>query len=380
MCYNEHVVKNMKNNREKTIIKTSIISILSNIVLAGFKAFVGFLSNSIAIISDAVNNLSDALSSIITIVGTKLAGKPADKKHPYGYGRIEYMTSFLVSAIVLYAGITAFVESFKKIIKPETPDYSMITITILIAGILVKFILGIYVKKRGRDVNSDSLVASGSDAFNDAILSISVLASAIIYMLFKISLEAYVGVILSIVIIKAGVELIKESVDNILGVRVESSLSKSIKKEVAKEEKVQGAYDLILNDYGPDKYIGSVHIEVPDTLTVSEIDKISRRISKNIQDKFGVALHTIGVYSINTKDKVISKNQKEIQEIVFKNKGILQMHGFYFSEEEKYLSFDIVVDFKVKEKEELLKSLYKTLEEKYKDFKVNITMDIDVSD
>lgn len=380
MCYNEHVVKNMKNNREKTIIKTSIISILSNIVLAGFKAFVGFLSNSIAIISDAVNNLSDALSSIITIVGTKLAGKPADKKHPYGYGRIEYMTSFLVSAIVLYAGITAFVESFKKIIKPETPDYSMITITILIAGILVKFILGIYVKKKGRDVNSDSLVASGSDAFNDAILSISVLASAIIYMLFKISLEAYVGVILSIVIIKAGVELIKESVDNILGVRVESSLSKSIKKEVAKEEKVQGAYDLILNDYGPDKYIGSVHIEVPDTLTVSEIDKISRRISKNIQDKFGVALHTIGVYSINTKDKVISKNQKEIQEIVFKNKGILQMHGFYFSEEEKYLSFDIVVDFKVKEKEELLKSLYETLEEKYKDFKVNITMDIDVSD
>ena len=373
-------MKNMKNNREKTIIKTSIISILSNIVLAGFKAFVGFLSNSIAIISDAVNNLSDALSSIITIVGTKLAGKPADKKHPYGYGRIEYMTSFLVSAIVLYAGITAFVESFKKIIKPETPDYSMITITILIAGILVKFILGIYVKKKGRDVNSDSLVASGSDAFNDAILSISVLASAIIYMLFKISLEAYVGVILSIVIIKAGVELIKESVDNILGVRVESSLSKSIKKEVAKEEKVQGAYDLILNDYGPDKYIGSVHIEVPDTLTVSEIDKISRRISKNIQDKFGVALHTIGVYSINTKDKVISKNQKEIQEIVFKNKGILQMHGFYFSEEEKYLSFDIVVDFKVKEKEELLKSLYETLEEKYKDFKVNITMDIDVSD
>ena len=180
------------------------------------------LSNSIAIISDAVNNLSDALSSIITIVGTKLAGRKPNKKHPYGYGRIEYMTSLVVSAIVLYAGVTALVESIKKIIHPEASDYSTITLIILIAGIIVKFILGVYVKKKGRIVNSDALVASGSDAFNDAILSISVLASAIIYMLFNISLEAYVGVLLSLVIIKSGIELIKESVDNMLGVRVES--------------------------------------------------------------------------------------------------------------------------------------------------------------
>lgn len=188
------------------------------------------LSNSIAIISDAVNNLSDALSSIITIVWTKLAGRKPNKKHPYGYGRIEYMTSLVVSAIVLYAGVTALVESIKKIIHPEASDYSTITLIILIAGIIVKFILGVYVKKKGRIVNSDALVASGSDAFNDAILSISVLASAIIYMLFNISLEAYVGVLLSLVIIKSGIELIKESVDNMLGVRVESSLSRQIKK------------------------------------------------------------------------------------------------------------------------------------------------------
>ena len=244
----------MKDYREKVVIKTSVVSIISNIVLAGFKAFVGLLANSIAIISDAVNNLSDALSSIITIVGTKLAGKPPDKKHPYGYGRIEYMTSLIVSGIVLYAGITAFVESVKKIIHPEVADCSTITLIILIVGIIVKFILGIYVKKKGKEVNSDSLVASGSDAFNDAILSISVLASAIIYMLFKISLEAYVGVLLSVFIIKAGLELIKESVDNMLGVRIESSLAKSIKRDITKEKDIQGAYDLTLHDYGPDRY------------------------------------------------------------------------------------------------------------------------------
>ena len=273
----------MKNEREKIVIKTSIISIISNIILAGFKAFIGLLANSIAIISDSINNLSDALSSIITIVGTKLAGKAPDKKHPYGYGRIEYMTSMVVSAIVLYAGITALVESIKKIIHPEIVDYTTITLIILVAGIIVKFALGIYVKKKGKDVNSDSLVASGSDAFNDALLSISVLTSAIIYMIFNISLEAYVGVLLSIFIIRAGLELIKESIDNILGMRIDSSLAKAIKKEIAKEKDVQGAYDLVLHDYGPDKYSGSVHIEVPDTLSASDIDNLQKNNQKNIR-------------------------------------------------------------------------------------------------
>lgn len=370
----------MKDNREKVVIRTSIISIISNIILAGFKAFVGLLANSIAIISDAVNNLSDALSSIITIVGTKLAGRAPDKKHPYGYGRIEYMTSLIVSAIVLYAGITALVESIKKIIHPEVADYNSITLIILIAGIIVKFILGIYVKKKGKDVNSDSLVASGSDAFNDAILSISVLASAIIYMLFHISLEAYVGALLSIFIMKAGLELIKESVDNMLGVRVESNLSKSIKKEIAKEKDIQGAYDLVLNDYGPDKYLGSVHIEVADTLSVSDIDKISRRITKTISSKYGVILHTIGVYSVNTKDKKVIEARKEISKIVFSHKGVLQIHGFYLDEEDKSISFDIIIDFKIKNREELYKEIYEEIQNKYKDYKIDITLDIDVSD
>ena len=370
----------MKDSRERVVIKTSIISLVFNIILAGFKAFVGLLANSIAIISDAVNNLSDALSSIITIVGTKLAGKAPDKKHPYGYGRIEYMTSLIVSAIVLYAGITALVESIKKIINPEVADYSTITLIILIAGIIVKFILGLYVKKKGKDVNSDSLVASGSDVFNDAILSISVLLSAIVYMIFDISLEAYVGALLALFIIKAGFELIKESVDNMLGVRVESSLAKSIKKEITKEKDIQGAYDLVLNDYGPDKYSGSVHIEVADTLSVADIDRISRRITKTILKKYGVILHTIGVYSVNTKDKKTIEIKKEIIKIVFSHKGILQMHGFYLDEEDKSISFDIIIDFKIKNREEVYKEIYEEIQNKYKDYKIDIALDIDVSD
>lgn len=366
--------------REKVVIKVSVISIISNIVLALFKAIVGVVANSIAIITDAVNNLSDALSSIITIVGTKLAGRAPDKKHPYGYGRIEYMTSLIVSAIVMYAGITAFVESVKKIIQPEKSEYSIITLIILVAGIIVKFILGIYVKRRGKEVNSDSLVASGADAFNDAILSISVFVSAIIYMVFHISLEAYVGVILSIFIMKAGFELIKESVDNMLGFRVESSLATSIKKEIIKEKDIQGAYDLVLNDYGPDQYMGSVHIEVKDTLTVADIDRISRNITKTIYDKYGVLLHTIGVYSVNTKDKKVINTKKDISKIVFSHKGILQMHGFYIDESTKTISFDIIIDFNVKNREEVYQEIYDEVEKKYKDYHINITLDVDISD
>ena len=368
------------NNREKIVIKISIISIISNIILASFKAIVGLVSNSIAIISDAINNFSDALSSIITIVGTKLASLAPDKNHPFGYGRIEYMTSLIVSMIVLYAGIASFIESFKKIINPEKVDYSLITLIILIVGIIIKFVLGLYVKKKGKDVNSNALVASGSDAFNDAILSISVLVSKIIYLIFKINLEAYVGIILSIFIIKSGFLLVKESVDNMLGSRVESSLAKSIKKDILNEKDILGVYDLVLNDYGPDRYLGSVHIEVLDTMTVAEVDKISRKITKLISSKYGILLHTIGVYSVNTKDKKIIDIKKEITKIVFKNKTILEMHGFYIDKIDKIISFDIIIDFKEKNKEEVFKRIYEEVKKKYKDYYIEITLDVDTSD
>lgn len=341
---------------------------------------VGLMSNSIAIVSDAVNNLSDALSSIITIIGTKLAGKAADREHPYGHGRIEYITSLLVSAIVLYAGLTALIESAKKIFTPEEVDYEAVTLVILVAGIVVKFALGLYVKKKGHEVKSDSLVASGADAFNDAILSISVLTSAVIYLLFGVNLEAYVGVLVSAFIVKAGVELVKEAVNSMLGVRVESELAKAIKREVVKEEEVEGAFDLVLTDYGPDKYLGSVHIEVPDTLSVAEVDRISRRITKRVAEKYGVVLHTIGVYSINTQDAEVIAAKKRVEEIVFAHSEILQMHGFYLDKKAKTLSFDIIIDFRAKDREAIYREIYDQVQREFKEYELEITLDIDVSD
>ena len=231
-------------DREKTIVRTSVIGIIANVLLAAFKAAVGIISNSIAVTLDAVNNLSDALSSVITIIGAKLGAKKPDKKHPLGYGRIEYLSSMIVAAIVLYAGITSLVEYVKKIIHPEAADYGMVSLIIIAVAIIVKLLLGRYVKKQGEKVNSGALVASGNDASFDAILSASVLASAIVFLIWGISLEAYVGVIISIVIIKAGIEMMIETLNDIIGQRGDAEVSKQIKRLVNEEPEVRGAYEL----------------------------------------------------------------------------------------------------------------------------------------
>ena len=180
----------MDNNREGIIVKTSILGIVVNVLLAVFKAGVGFVSNSIAVVLDAVNNLSDALSSIITIFGAKLANKKPDKNHPLGHGRIEYLSALIVAAIVLYAGLTSLIESVKKIIEPTTPNYSTTSLLIIAVAVVTKILLGRYVRAKGEQVNSGALIASGTDALSDAALSFAVLATALLYTFKGISLEA----------------------------------------------------------------------------------------------------------------------------------------------------------------------------------------------
>ena len=269
-------------NRDRVIVRTSVIGILANLFLAAFKAAVGLLSHSIAVVLDAVNNLSDALSSVITIIGTKLAGKKPDKKHPLGYGRIEYLSALIVSAFVLYAGITALVESVKKIIHPEAADYSAAGLVIIASAVIVKLLLGRYVKATGEKVNSGALIASGSDAVSDAALSLSVFISAVIFMVTGFSLEAYVGVVIAVFIIRAGLEMMMETLDDILGKRADRELVKAVKKTVISVPGVRGAYDLFIHNYGPEQQVASIHVEVPDTMTADEIDEMERRIAYEV--------------------------------------------------------------------------------------------------
>ena len=366
-------------SRDKEIVRTSVIGILMNVLLAAFKAGVGILSNSIAVILDAVNNLSDALSSVITIVGTKLASKAPDKKHPLGYGRIEYLSAMIVSALVLYAGITSIVESVKKIITPETPDYSPTALVIISVAIVVKIFLGMYVKRKGQQVNSGALVASGKDAMFDAILSASVLASAIVFITTGVSLEAYVGVIISIVIIKAGIEMMIETLNDIIGKRTDAELARKIKSLLSEEPEVRGAYDLVISNYGPERDIGSVHLELPDTMTVAEVDVLTNKLVKKVYKETGVTLTGISVYSYNTEDEEAAKLRDEIEKIVLAHEWALQVHGFYVEESSKSIRFDVVMSFDI-ERAEGLRILYEELKEAYSEYTFSIAPDVDITD
>ncbi len=369
-----------QNNRNRIIIRTSIIGILANVFLAAFKAVVGLTANSIAIVMDAVNNISDAASSVITIIGTKLAGKEPDRKHPFGYGRIEYLSAVIISLLVLYAGITAFVESVRKIIRPDTPDYSAVTLIIVAVAVIVKIVLGRYVKHTGEKVHSDSLVNSGEDATLDSIISASTLVAAAIFLIFGLSLEAWLGAVIALVIIKSGIGMLRDALSQILGQRADAQLARDIKNTIGQYPEINGAYDLILNDYGPDAYNGSVHIEVADTMTADEIDLLIRKVTEEVYRKNGVILSAIGVYSMNTKDPEAAAARERIREIVSGFPEILQMHGFHMDQDEKSIRFDFVISFDAKDRSAVYQKVCERVGEAFPDYRLQITMDTDFSE
>lgn len=370
-------VLNESKNRGKVIVRTSVIGIITNVLLAVFKAILGILVNSIALTLDAVNNLSDALSSIVTIVGEKLASKAPDKKHPMGYGRIEYISSMIISALVLYAGITSLIESVKKIINPSPAAYTKLSIFVIGFAVVVKFFLGKYVKGQGKKVNSGALIASGSDALFDSILSLSVFISAIIFITFGLSLEAYVGLVISVFMIKAGIEMILSTIDDLIGHRSDPEMVKKIKGLVEEEEPVIGVYDLALFNYGPNKYYCSLHVELPDSMDVDEVDKLTRKLQYKVYKKTGIILIALGVYSYNTRDEEAGEIRRTIERKIMSHDWALQVHGFYVDTKNKNIRFDVVLSFDV-ERDEALKVIEEEISKLYPDYKVQIVPDIDL--
>ena len=366
--------------RSRKIIRTSIIGIAANVFLSALKAVIGLLSHSIAIVLDAVNNISDAASSLITIIGTRLAGKKADRRHPFGYGRIEYLSAMLISMIVLYAGITSFIESVKKIIHPDIPDYSPVSLLIIAAGVLVKLLLGNYVKKTGEAVNSDSLVNSGEDARMDALISATTLIAAVIYLTAGISLEAWLGALISILIIKSGAEMVMTTVSHLLGEPADVKLAIALKKTVNEFPEVSGVYDLILHDYGPDNYNGSLHIEVKDTMTANEIDQLTREITAVVYEKHSVVLSAISVYSLNTRNKEVVRIHDEVRKIVLSHKHVKQMHGFYLNLKDKVMRFDAVVSFDADDRNRVFEEAVASVKEAFPDYDVSTNMDMDLNE
>ncbi len=367
----------MNENRNKIIVKTSIVGIVTNVMLSVFKVVIGIITGSIAITLDAVNNLSDAASSVITIVGAKLAGREPDKKHPFGHGRIEYFSALIISGIVLYAGVTSLEESVKSILHPEIPTYGTISLVIVAVAVIVKIVLGRYFVTIGKKVDSDSLVNSGKDATLDSVISLSTLVAAGIYLVTNLSLEAYLGVLISVVIIKSGCDMLRETVSKLLGERVDYEKAREIANTILDFQEVHGVYDLVLNDYGPDSYQGSVHIEVPDTYTASELDKLIRAITLKVLEKHHVLLTAIGVYSINTQDANAIRMREEIMGMVLAKEHITQLHGFYLEEDIKSVRFDLVVSFDAPDRKKVFTETLEEIKNKYPGYNFNVALDTD---
>ncbi|MBQ8031727.1 MAG: cation transporter [Butyrivibrio sp.] len=370
---------NDRENRGKVIIRTSIIGIITNVLLAGFKLVVGLISGSIAIVLDAVNNLSDALSSVITIIGTALAGKAPDKKHPYGYGRIEYLSAMVISIIVMYAGVTSLIESVKSILHPETANYTTVTLIIVAVAVVVKLLLGQFFINTGKKVSSDSLVASGTDARFDSIISAATLVAAVIFLATGLSIEAYLAAVIAIVMIKSALEMLRDTISEILGERIDPALSTEVKNTIKSIEGVQGAYDLIFSDYGPDRVLASVHIEIPDTFTADKIDEITRQIQDKVYLEHNISLISIGIYSVNTKDEDTIAMRTAISKAATAHKEVLQMHGFFVDFVGKVIRFDLVIDF-VPGNHDIFKETIKEIQAMYPEYQIVANMDVSYSD
>jgi cation diffusion facilitator family transporter len=366
-------------DRSSQIIRTSWIGIIANVLLAAFKAVVGLLASSVAIVMDAVNNLSDALSSVITIIGTKLSQRPADRKHPFGFGRIEYFSAIIIAVIVLSAGITSFIESVKKIINPTTPTYTTVTLIVIIVAIVVKLVLGRYVKSQGEKLKSDALIASGSDALFDAIITLATLISAGVMLLWNVSLDGILGALISLVIIKAGIEMLASPVNELLGAKISPELLSQIKREVGEHEEVHGVFDIILHNYGPDVQIGSLHINVLDTMNAHEIHGLTRRITEEMFERHGIIM-TVGVYAVATGDNKRAELQQTVMQALASHEHITQVHGFYYFEDEKRVSVDIVPDLTIHDDAAFIEELKAEVQPLVPDAQVTIVIDHNYSE
>ncbi len=366
-------------DRSSQIIRTSWIGIIANVLLAAFKAGVGLLASSVAIVMDAVNNLSDALSSVITIIGTKLSQRPADRKHPFGFGRIEYFSAIIIAVIVLTAGVTSLIESVKKIFNPTEPTYTTTTLIVIIVAIVVKLVLGRFVKSQGEKLKSDALIASGSDALFDAIITLATLISAGVMLLWGVSLDGILGALISLVIIKAGIEMLASPVNELLGAKVSPELLSQIKREVADFDGVRGVFDIIIHNYGPDVQIGSLHINVLDTMDAHEIHGLTRRISEEIFTRHGIIL-TVGIYAVATGENRRAELQHTVMQTLAAHEHIEQVHGFYYFEDERRVSVDIVPDLTIHDDAAFIQELTAELQPLIPDDHLTIVIDHNYSE
>jgi len=365
------------NERRKKIIGVSIIGIVANLLLGVLKAVLGLLSGSIALISDALNNITDSSSSLITIVGTKLAAKAPDKQHPFGHGRTEYLTSLLIGGIVFLTGFQSLINSVKAVFNKEDINTDITTVIIIIATIAAKVLLGTFTENSGKKLNSTALIASGADAKNDVVVSVVTLISTILYMFAKISVDGIAGVIISVFILKTAYEVLSDTIKKLLGERVDGEIVRGIKDIVRNTEGVINCFDLILNDYGPDFYTGSINVEIEDDRSIGEMYPILHEAQTKIYNKYNVFL-VFGFYSVDVDDERYIKIKSLLKNYKENERHIINYHGIVIDEKDKTIYCDITRDFDITS-ETVIENVNRILKEEFSEYNIHVNIDTEFS-
>lgn len=369
--------ENESMSRYRDVILVSVVGIVVNVLLGIIKIIVGKIANSVAVISDAVNNFTDSISSLVTILAMAVSGKGATKKHPFGFGRIEYFSSVIIAVLVLLTGGEFFIESVKKILHPAATTYTTVTLVLLIIAIVAKILLGLYTKRSGKKLNSPNLVASGQDALSDAIITGVTLLAAILSLIRPDwHIDGWVGALVSVFVLKAGLEILLDVISKLMGERPDGEIAEKIMEEIRGTDGILGAYDLILHEYGPDIYIGDVNLELEDDLTIEEAYVITKPLMVRIQQQYGVFMY-FGFYSVNTKDPEIVQMRETLLRLADEFEDILQIHAFYVDKARKFMSFDVVFDFGCKDQFAIENELRNRLLEQYPGYRIEMLPDRD---
>lgn len=339
--------------REKVGTKASIVGIVTNAALFVLKFILGSMMRSVAVIADGFNNLSDAASSIVSLIGFKVAGKKPDAKHPFGYGRIEYIAALVVSFLILTTGLSVIKDSFANIIKPESLSVTLAGFIGLGISIVAKIVLGLYTKGLGKKIDSISLIASGTDALNDVIVTFATVISMVVFAIFKVNIDGYIGCVVAFFIIKAGVEVVMDALGPLLGQPADKEVVDKIEEIILSGEGIVGVHDLVVHNYGPGRIFASAHAEIPsdcDLLRMHDIiDQVENKIFKELNIEITIHFDPIDINNDN-----LARMREKVAKIVNDIDSTLKFHDFRMVSGHTHtnLIFDIVYPYNCKLKEE----------------------------
>ncbi len=361
-------------SRNTIITQTSWLGILANVLMAIVKIIIGVLTSSIAIISEGVNNATDSLTAVIALIGTKLANKHPDKKHPFGYRRIEYLTGLVIATIIVVTGIEMLTTSTKIIFNPTKLSISYISLIIIAISAIIKFTLGTYTIKIGKKVNSIALEAVGIDGRNDSFISIITIVSALFFLILNISIDAYAGIIISILIIKSGFNALKDTISELLGRPGQKELADKIYKEIHNTKEIINAADMMLHNYGPNTWSGSVNVEVDHAKTVGEIYQVIHKLQLKIMHEYKVVM-VFGIYAVDHDHEDVKTIRQDIDIFVSKNKHIKSIHAMYLDPQTNKIYCDFVVDYDLKDWNTLKENFLEYMAKKYPNNEIELTIE-----